>query len=308
MKDFDELKSKASQARGKIVVFNAPFVTYGQTVSYRTQGAIEASKVGAVASLTRSVTPYSLYTPHTGSMNYQTGVKRIPAAAITVEDAILLQNLQDGGKTPYLELFMDCETKRNAVSRNIIADLKGSVLPHEIVVIGGHVDSWDVGEGAHDDGGGILQTWEALRLLAANGMRPRRTIRVVMWTSEENNGSGSEVYFNQHLDELSNTTFCFESDDGTLTPYRFNFAGLPSAMDEVTRKSFIVCIRLTPNNDATEIAKLMSRYANLEVFPGGAGADVAPLTNAGVPGVGLEVAGDGGTGKDHSAMSQVGKY
>jgi len=154
--------------------------------------------------------------------------------------------------------------------------LRGSVIPDEFIVIGGHIDSWDVGAGAHDDGGGILQTWEAMRLLAANDMRPRRTIRLVFWTNEENGGAGADTYYAQHLQELQNNTFCFESDSGTFTPVGFSFSGTQAAKDEIT-----------------EIATLMSQFVNLEVYSGGAGADVSPLTNAGVPGVGLSVAADG---------------
>lgn len=281
VKDFDELKSRASEAKGKIVVYNAPFTTYSGTVQYRSRGAVEAAKVGAVASLTRSITPYSLYTPHTGNMNYDSSVPRIPAAAITIEDAVQFQYLQDHGIATQLTLFLNCENRLSSPSHNVIAELKGSELPHELVVIGGHIDSWDVGTGAQDDGGGIMQTWSALRLLAAANLRPRRTIRVVMWTSEENGGAGADTYFDNHLSELGNTTFCYESDDGTFVPVELRFKGKQTAMYQVR-----------------EIANLMTRYVHLNVAYGDPGADVEELAAAGVPGVGLEVAGDNGADKD----------
>ena len=170
--------------------------------------------------------------------------------------------------------------------------MKGSVLPDEFIVIGGHIDSWDVGSGAHDDAGGILQTWEAMRLLASLDMRPRRTIRLVFWTAEENGGSGADTYFANHIEELGNNTFCFETDSGTFTPVGFSFAGTEAAKAEISRKcSSTFCIH--SNSLYKEIAELMSKHVQLTVTSGGAGADVSPLTSAGVPGVGLKVAADG---------------
>ena len=236
MKSFDELRERANEAQGKIVLFNAVFTTYDETSLYRTHGASEAAKVGAVASLTRSVTPYSLYTPHTGVMFYEEGVTKIPAAAITIEDSIFLQSLQDQGHTPVLTLYMGSETKPNAQSRNIIAELRGTTYPDELIVIGGHLDSWDVGEGAQDDGGGILQTWEAVRLLASLGLRPKRTIRLVLFTCEEYGGIGAQEYYNQHLHEVNQTVFCFESDRGTLTPVKLTVAATDVAREQIQRK------------------------------------------------------------------------
>jgi len=273
---FEELIANADKAVGKIVVFNAPFISYSQTVSYRVDGAVAAAKVGAVASLTRSVTPFSLYTPHTGVMYYEEGITQIPAAAITVEDAILLQTIQNNGETPVLSLFMDCETVGTSQSRNIIGDYRGSSIPDELVVIGGHIDSWDVGSGAHDDGGGIMHTWQAIRTLIALNLRPQRTIRLVMWTNEENGGAGHDAYFNDHINELNSTVFCYESDSGSFTPVGLSVSGTSVARNEVQ-----------------QIADLMSPFVHLQITSGGAGADVSPLTNAGVPGAGLTVAADG---------------
>ena len=117
----------------------------------------------------------------------------------------------------------------------MIAELRGSVIPDEFIVIGGHIDSWDVGTGAHDDAGGCLQTWEAMRLLAASDMRPRRTIRLVLWTNEENGGAGADTYFANNINDLANNTFCFETDGGTFTPVGFSFSGTSAALGEVGR-------------------------------------------------------------------------
>ncbi|HBQ58532.1 MAG TPA: carboxypeptidase, partial [Balneolaceae bacterium] len=146
VKNFEELKQKSDQVAGKIVLFNAEFTSYGRTVQYRTNGAIEAAKHGAVASLIRSVTPYSMQTPHTGVMYYDDDVKKIPHAAITIEDAMLIQRLYDRGETIEVHLEMNAETLPDAESRNIIAEIEGTDFPDEIIVLGGHIDSWDVGE------------------------------------------------------------------------------------------------------------------------------------------------------------------
>jgi carboxypeptidase Q len=187
---FDELRAKAAQAKGKIVLFDAPFTSYRETVEYRGNGAIEAARVGAVASLIRSVTPYSQRTPHTGGMRYDSTVRKIPHAAITVEDAEMLHRMQDRGEKIVVTLRMSARTLPDAPSRNVVAELVGREKPEEVVVFGGHIDSWDVGRGAMDDGGGVMVAWEALRLLKRLGLQPRRTIRVVGWTNEENGTRG----------------------------------------------------------------------------------------------------------------------
>ncbi|MDZ7756034.1 M28 family peptidase [Rhodohalobacter sp.] len=154
VQNFEELEKVSDQVEGKIVLFNAEFTSYGRTVQYRTNGAIEAARHGAVASLIRSVTPYSMQTPHTGVMYYDEEVKKIPHAAITIEDAMLIQRLYDRGEPIEIRLKMDAETLPDAESRNIIAEIEGTDFPDEIIVLGGHIDSWDVGEGVMDDGGG----------------------------------------------------------------------------------------------------------------------------------------------------------
>ncbi|MDH3458446.1 MAG: M28 family peptidase, partial [Gemmatimonadota bacterium] len=159
---WDELEARAAEARGKIVLFNVPFTGYGRTVQYRLLGAIAAARAGAVAALLRSVTPYSLQTPHTGAMSYVDDAPQIPFAAITVEDAMMLQRMADRGEPIVVRLVMGAETLPDAPSRNVVAELTGTEYPEEIVVLGGHIDSWDVGQGAMDDGGGSVAAWEAV--------------------------------------------------------------------------------------------------------------------------------------------------
>ncbi len=186
MRSFDQLDALGEQMRGKIVVYNVPFTTYGETVGYRGSGASRAARYGAVAALVRSIGPVSLQTPHTGAMNYDEKQPKIPAAAITIEGAELLQRLYDRGDRPTLRLKMEAKFLPDAESANVVAELKGSEKPDEVILVSGHFDSWDVGQGAHDDGGGCIIAWEAVRLLKELGLRPRRTVRVVLYTNEEN--------------------------------------------------------------------------------------------------------------------------
>ena len=271
---FQELTARADEAEGKIVLFNVPFTSYGETVRYRTDGAVAAARAGAVASLVRSVGPYSMQTPHTGMMRYQAGVEQIPHAAITIEDAMLLQRISDRGERIVVRIEMDAETLPDARSRNIVAELRGSELPEEIVVLGGHIDSWDVGQGAMDDAGGVVAAWEAVRLMKELGLRPRRTVRVVGWTNEENGLRGATEYRNQHADEVDNHILAMESDAGTFDPEGFGFTGSDAAF-EIIR----------------QIGTLLGPIGAGVMTRGGGGADIGPLMQLGVPGMGLRVDG-----------------
>ena len=269
---FDELEQRASEAQGRIVLFDAPFTGYGQTVQYRSQGAIAAARAGAVASIIRSVTPYSQQTPHTGNMAYANDVRRIPHAAITVEDAELLHRLYDRGERIELLLKMNAQMLPDAPSRNVMAEITGSEFPNEVVVLGGHIDSWDVGQGAMDDGGGVVAAWEAVRLMKELGLRPRRTVRAVGWTSEENGGPGGPEYARMHADEYH--VLAMESDGGVFKPSGFGFTGSDEAFDVIT-----------------EIGTLLERTESGRITRGGGGADIGPLMRTGVPGMGLSVDG-----------------
>ncbi|MFD2532407.1 M28 family metallopeptidase [Gracilimonas halophila] len=277
VKSFEELEKAGDTVEGKIVLFNAEFTSYGRTVQYRLNGAIEASKHGAVASIIRSVTPYSMQTPHTGVMYYEDGVKKIPHAAITVEDAMLIQRLYDRGDKIEIHLEMNAETLPDAESRNIIAEIEGSEYPEEIIVLGGHIDSWDVGEGVMDDGGGSIASWEAARLMIELGIKPKRTIRVVLWTSEEVGIQGGNEYHRWVKEEeqsLDDHVLAMESDAGVFDPYGFGFTGSDEAFEILS-----------------EIGNLLKPIESGEVTRGGGGADIGPLMRDGVPGMGLVVDG-----------------
>ena len=276
---FDDLTAHAADARGKIVLFDAPFPTdvppmegYDQNVQYRGGAASAAAKVGAVAALIRSVTPHSQQTPHTGALRYQPGVPKIPSAALTVEDAELLHRMQNRGQPVEVTLKMQAHTLPDAPSRNVVAELRGSERPDEVVVLGGHIDSWDVGEGAMDDGGGAFAAWEAVRLIKALGLKPRRTLRVVMWVNEENGGRGGRAYHDQHLAELPRTVAAMESDNGVFRPNGFRFQGTPEGLAV-----------------AKQIGTLLDGIGAGSVVAGDGEADVGPTIRTGVPGFALNV-------------------
>ncbi len=271
---FDELAERADEARGKIVLWNVPFTSYGSTVVYRSQGAIRAAEAGAVASLVRSVTPSSMYTPHTGNSAYDENVPRIPHAAITMEDAMMMQRMQDRGQTIRIRLQMEDYWLPDAESANVVGELVGTEFPDEVVVLGGHIDSWDVGTGAMDDAGGCVAAWEALRLMKDLGLRPRRTVRVVMWTNEENGMRGGNAYRDAHRDELHNHILAMESDAGVFKPQGFGFTGSDAAFDIIS-----------------QIGKLLDPIESGTIRRGGGGADIGPIMDEGVPGMGLNVDG-----------------
>jgi carboxypeptidase Q len=271
---FDELTRRASEARGRIVLFDAPFTTYGETVQYRGRGAIAAARAGAEATLVRSIASFSMQSPHTGGMRYDSTVTRIPAAAVSVEDAMMLHRMQDRGERIVVTLRMDASMLPDAQSRNVVAEVRGRELPDEIVVVGGHIDSWDVGQGVMDDAGGSFAAWEAVRLLKQLGLRPRRTVRVVMWTNEENGLRGATAYSDAHAAEIAKHILAIESDGGTFSPLGFGVKGSDA--------TFAV---------ARSVAPLLARIGAgvIEREQGSPGADISPLVALGVPGMGLNV-------------------
>ncbi len=271
---FDELTSRAEEAKGKIVLFVPEWEGYGTTVAYRRDGATAAARAGAVASLIRSVTPYSQQTPHTGNMAYAQGVTRIPHAAITVEDAYMIERMVDRGERVEIELKMEAKTLPDAWSRNVVAEIRGREFPDEVIVFGGHIDSWDVGTGMMDDAGGSLAAWEAVLLMKKLGLQPRRTVRVVLWTNEENGTRGGNGYRDQHMAELDNHILAMESDGGVFKPAGFGFTGSDAAFDVMQ-----------------EIGTLLEGIEAGAVTRGGGGADIGPIMQEGVPGMGLNVDG-----------------
>jgi len=168
--------------------------------------------------------------PHTGAMRYDTTVTKIPAAALSVEDAAMLHRMYDRGERVVVTLKMEARTHPDAMSRNVVAELVGREKPDEIVVLGGHIDSWDVGQGAMDDGGGSVAAWEAVRLLKRLGLRPRRTLRVVLWTNEENGLRGATAYRDAHAAEIPRHVMAMESDAGVFAPRGFSVDGSPEAV------------------------------------------------------------------------------
>ncbi|HUL74408.1 MAG TPA: M20/M25/M40 family metallo-hydrolase [Vicinamibacterales bacterium] len=264
VKSFDDLDRRGAEVKGKIVLFNAPFTDYGQTRPYRSDGPSRAAKLGALATLVRSVGPAGLRTPHTGGLTYTGDAPKIPAAAIPTEDADRFQRLADRGVRVRVKLSMEAHFDPDAQSYNVVGELRGRELPNEILVMGGHFDSWDVGAGASDDGGGCIVTWEALRLMKQLNLRPRRTVRVVLFVNEENGTRGGNAYRDTHQAELGNHVVLLESDGGVFDPAGFGFSGPEAAKPTLAA-----------------IASLLGSIGSADVTSGGGGTDIEPAATAG---------------------------
>ena len=277
VRSFHELDAARERVNGRIVLFNVPFTTYGETVPYRGSGASRAAALGAVAALVRSVGPPGLRTPHTGALRYTPGQPRIPAASIAAEDAERLQRMQDRGTRVRVRLKMDARFLPDADSANVVAELTGREYPHEIVVIGGHLDSWDVGTGASDDAVGCIVTWEALRLMKKLELRPRRTVRLVLFTDEENGLRGGLAYLERYRSELANHVMMLESDTGVFRPRGFGYSGGPEGRSAVQAIA----------------ASLLRGIGMDHISASGGGADIGPAVEAGgIPAMSLEADGD----------------
>ncbi|XP_045416372.1 carboxypeptidase Q [Lemur catta] len=267
---FDELRRRAPEAKGKIVVYNQPYLNYSRTVQYRFRGAVEAAKVGAVASLIRSVTPFSIYSPHTGIQKYQDDVPKIPTACITVEDAEMMSRMASRGVKIVIRLKMGARNYPDTDSFNIVAEITGRKYPEQVVLVSGHLDSWDVGQGAIDDGGGAFISWEALSLIRDLGLRPKRTLRLVLWTAEEQGGIGAFQYYELHKVNISNYSLVMESDAGTFLPTGLQFTGSDKARAIMK-----------------EIMNLLQPLNITQVLNHGEGEDINLWIQAGVPGASL---------------------
>ena len=275
VRSFEDLDAHAAAARGRIVCFNAAFTTYGESVRFRSAGPSRAARYGAIAVLVRSIGQDGLRLPHTGVLQYAADAPKIPAAAIASEDADLLQRMADRGTPTVVRLVMEARFEPDVESANVIGEIRGRELPDEIVVVSGHLDSWDVGTGATDDGGGCIVSWEALRLMKKLNLRPRRTVRVVLWTNEENGGRGGLAYRDQHRAELAKHVMMMESDSGVFRPTGFGFSGSDAARGTVKA-----------------IASLLSGLAADQVSGGGGGADIGPSVQEGhIPAMSLDVDG-----------------
>ncbi|KAF9923716.1 hypothetical protein FBU30_006219 [Linnemannia zychae] len=288
--ELDQL-GEAGEIKGKVVVWNRRYDSYDTSYMYRLKGAVWAEKHGAVAALVRALGPFSLQTPHTGVAN----AAKIPTASISAEDADLLErSLRRHQQDPELypdwpkvKLVMGATTELNArVSRNIIVELKGRENPAEIVVLGGHIDSWDVGSGAVDDGVGCFIAWEAIRQLSKLDRPLRRTVRVVFWTSEENTSVGGIVYAKNHPEtKESHHVFAFESDIGVFDPYGIGFTS------SLTQRNLL---RDPESIAPTDYLMAAGEYflgsrqdlgypgAGQHVLPNGGGVDIEPLCEKGV--------------------------
>ena len=268
--------------RGRIVLYDVPYTSYGETVRYRGQGANRAARRGAVATLLRSVGPVSLRTPHTGAMSdYVDSLPKIPAAAVTIEDAAMMGRLLRRGERVRVRLEMGARHLPDALSHNVIGEIRGRERPEEVVVVGGHLDSWDVGQGAHDDGGGCVVSMEALRLLKALNLRPRRTVRCVLWTNEENGLRGGITYADSARAETGRHVAAIECDIGVERPAGFGVQVLRADADSTDEaRTALALARLRA------VAPLLAGIGADAITDGGGGADIGPLMRRGVPGIG----------------------
>jgi carboxypeptidase Q len=261
---FDDLRVKAAEVRNRIVLFNVPYNGYSETVTYRTGGARSAAQYGAAAVLVRSVGPPGLRTTHTGSVSYASGQTQIPAAAVSIEDANRIARLAARGRPVRMRLSLESRHEPDAESANVVGEIQGREKPHEVVLLAGHLDSWDVGTGASDDGVGCIVAWEALRLMKKLGIRPRRTVRLVLFTNEENGLRGAAAYAEKHASTASDHVFALESDSGVFAPASLGFSGGAAARAMML-----------------QIGSLLAPLDFPEITAGGGGADIGPISQAG---------------------------
>ena len=277
----DEVNRLGKKVEGKIVFYNGPmdptllntFSAYGGAVIQRASGASEAAKFGAKAVIIRSVTNRKDEIPHTGSLWYKTLINQIPAVAISTNDADRLSAmLQDEQLNVYIETH--CKMLPDVLSYNVIGELGGNEFPEEIIAVGGHLDSWDVGEGAHDDGSGCMQAIEALRLFKVLQIQPKRTIRAVMWMNEENGLRGGREYARAAEEKGEKHIAALESDSGGFLPLGFSMSATEEQKNQVKQwKDYFVPFGLH------------------DFEQNGGGADIGPLSGQGVLLIGLEPSG-----------------
>ncbi|HUA59262.1 MAG TPA: M20/M25/M40 family metallo-hydrolase [Verrucomicrobiae bacterium] len=265
--DFETLeKLGRSQVEGKIVVYDYVFRGYGPARNFRSMGASRAAALGAVAALVRSATPLAMQTPHTGAMEYAAGAPQIPAAAISPEDAAMITRLLADGVPVKIHLEMGAHMLPDADSGDVIGEIPGKEHPEEVVVIGGHIDSWDVGQGAQDDGASIIACLQALTLIHKLGLQPRRTLRVAFWVNEENGGRGGEAYRAFVGEAVKDQVVALEMDGGAETPRGFGASVDGQSLDLLR-----------------QVGKLLDRIGAGEISGGGGGEDIRPLGAAGIP-------------------------
>ncbi|MBL0233410.1 MAG: M20/M25/M40 family metallo-hydrolase [Chitinophagaceae bacterium] len=264
---FEELEKRKEEAKGKIVFFNykfrnelvQTFQAYSDAVKYRGGAANAGSKNGAVGVLVRSMTHAVGNNPHTGAMRYDSAIQKIPAIAIGIEDADWMsQEISKGTIT--VSLSSNAHMLPDTIGHNVIAELTGSEFPNEVITIGGHLDSWDPGEGAHDDGAGCVQSLEILRVFRALGYKPKHTIRIVLFANEENGGRGGDKYAEVAQAKGEKHIFALESDAGGFTPRGFGL----TAPDDMFAKFM-------------SWQPLIAPYGASDFRKGGGGSDISPL-------------------------------
>jgi len=269
---FEELEQRKDEVKGKIVFYNYKFnprfihtfQSYSDAVRFRGQGASRAARYGAVAVLVRSMTHATDNNPHTGAMNYNDSFPKIPALAVGIQDADKLAEVIQSNKSnnAAVKLFLKSNAKMlsDTVGHNVIGELTGSEFPNQIITVGGHLDSWDPAEGAHDDGAGCVHSIEVLRALKSIGYRPKRTIRVVLFANEENGGRGGIKYAEEAKNKNEQHILALESDEGGFTPRSFGFTMSKEKLEKV--RTWL---------------PLFSPYLVWQFNEGGGGADIAPL-------------------------------
>ncbi len=265
--DFDELEAKKDQVKGKIVYYNykfnptnlQTFRSYGEAGQYRRNGPSRAAKYGAVGVMIRSLTEATDNNPHTGTMAYNDSFPKIPAIALGGDDADYVWNLSK--KSSFTVSFTtNGHFLPDAKGYNVIGELTGTEFPQEIITVGGHLDSWDINEGAHDDGAGIVQTIEILRTMKALGYHPKRTIHFVLFANEENGSRGGKKYAEEAKAKNENHVFALESDEGGFTPRGFGISANEKQFEKV--QSWL---------------PLLNPYGTEWIRKGGGGADIGPL-------------------------------
>lgn len=276
----DAFEDLSDAVADKIVLFDVPFTTYGETVQYRLSGADAAAAFGARAVLVRSVTPESLYTPHTGTLRYEGQAPKIPAAAVTVEDAAWLRRLADAGQRIVVRLELGAASLPDAMSANVVGERIGRERPDEIVTLGCHLDSWDVGQGAQDDGAGCVAVMEAAALLAALPVPPRRTVRAVLFTNEESGLAGGDRYAATHAHERHVALIEMDTGAGAPLGWRVDVRAETEEAQHAAREAAITTL--------APLRALLAPLGATEFLPGGSGADIGPtVAAAGALGLGL---------------------
>lgn len=270
VKSFEELELKKDQINGKIVFYNYPFnqkfvktfQAYGDAFRYRSNGPSMAAKYGAKGAIVRSLSESTDNYPHTGTLRYDSAYPMIPAVAIGLQDADWLSNqLKQESVSVTIKTYG--YFLPDTIGHNVIGELRGSEFPNEYITVGGHLDSWDPAEGAHDDGTGIVQTVEVMRVFKALGYKPKHTIRFVMFMNEENGTRGGRKYAEEAKAKGEKHIFALESDEGGFTPRGFDFSGSAQQFQKIGSWKYLLC-----------------PYGGCELETGGGGSDIEPLAQA----------------------------